>query len=70
MNSIEVEYKSLVERLKELTWPEQFTTKLGFQKAEATKNWCDSMSNLKIAKNPILHAHTKQVEVQYHYVHE
>ncbi len=28
------------------------------------------MSSFKIAKNPILHAHTKHVEVHYHYVHE
>ncbi len=28
------------------------------------------MSNFKIAKNPILHARTKHVEVNYHYVCE
>ncbi len=71
MSFIEVEYKSLAKRLKESTWPKKLTTKLGISKeAKATKIWCDNMSNLKIAKNPILHARTKHVEVHYHYVHE
>jgi hypothetical protein len=66
---IEVEYRSLAKRLKESTWPKKLTTKLGISK-EATKIWCGNMSNLKIDKNPILHARTKHVEVHYHYVHE
>jgi hypothetical protein len=40
------------------------------EEAKETKIWCDNMSNLKIAKNPILQARTKHVEVHYHYVHE
>jgi hypothetical protein len=49
----------------------KLTIELGIsEEAEATKIWCDNMSSLKIAKNPILHARTKHVEVHYHYVHE
>jgi hypothetical protein len=69
MSSIEVECRSLAERLKESTWLKKLTTKLGISKeAKATKIWCDNKSNLKIVKN--LHGRTKQVKVQYHYVHE
>jgi hypothetical protein len=71
MSFIKIEYRSLAERLKESAWLKKLTTKLAIlEEAKAMKIWCDNMSNLKIAKNPILHAHTKHVEVHYHYVHE
>jgi hypothetical protein len=71
MSFIEIEYRSLAERLKDSAWLKKLTTKLAIlEEAKAMKIWCDNMSNLKIAKTPILHARTKHVEVHYHYVHE
>ena len=32
--------------------------------------WCDSMSIIQPAKNPVFHARTKHIEVQYHFVRE
>ena len=34
------------------------------------KLWCDNVSALAIAFNPVFHAHTKHVEVDYHFVRE
>jgi len=71
MNYAEVEYRSLGKGSKEFKWLKKLTIELGIsKKAEATKNWCDNMRSLKIAKNPILHACAKHVELHYHYVRE
>ena len=32
--------------------------------------FCDNMSNIQLANNPIFHARTIHIEVDYHYVHE
>jgi hypothetical protein len=32
--------------------------------------WCDNVSALALASNPIYHARTKHIEVDYHFVHE
>jgi hypothetical protein len=32
--------------------------------------WCDNNSSFSLALNPILHARTKHLEVNYHYVQE
>lgn len=32
--------------------------------------WCDNQSDLALAKNPIFHAKAKDIEVDYHFLHE
>ena len=32
--------------------------------------YCDNLSNIQIAKNPVFHARTKHIEVHYHFFHE
>jgi hypothetical protein len=32
--------------------------------------WCDNVSTLALASNPAYHAHTKHIEVDYHFVRE
>ena len=32
--------------------------------------FCDNMSSTHMAKNPIVHARTKHIEVDYHFVHD
>ena len=32
--------------------------------------YCDNMSNIQFANNPIFHVRTKHIEVHFHYVHE
>jgi hypothetical protein len=45
---------------KELCFPLSFTHVL----------WCDNVSALALASNPIFHARTKHIEVDYHFIHE
>ena len=32
--------------------------------------WCDNVSALALASNPVFHARTKHIEVDYHFVRE
>ena len=32
--------------------------------------YCDNMSSIQLANNPVFHARTKHIEVHYHYVRE
>ena len=35
-----------------------------------TTIYCDNLNNIELAKNPIFHAHTKHIEVHYHFIRE
>lgn len=43
---------------------------MGVQISGATILHCDNQSCMAIAKNPVFHARTKHIEIQYHYVRE
>jgi hypothetical protein len=32
--------------------------------------YCDNLSNIQLAKNPVFHARTKHIEVHYHFIRE
>ena len=32
--------------------------------------WCDNINELGLASNPVFHAHTKHIKVDYHFVRE
>jgi len=32
--------------------------------------FCDNLSSIRLAKNPIFHARTKHIEVHYHYIRD
>ncbi len=32
--------------------------------------WCDNLSSLALASNPVFHARTKHIEVDYHFIRE
>ena len=40
------------------------------KQADPTVIYCDNQSCIQIAKNPVFHARTKHIEIQYHFVRE
>lgn len=62
-SSIEAEYRALATTIAELST-------LGVYLSMPPLLWCDNLSTLTLASNPMFHAHTKCIEVDYHYIRE
>ena len=69
-SSTEFEYRALASTAAELCWIRQVLRDLGIFLALPPKIWCDNVSALAIASNPVFHARTKHIEVNYHFIHE
>lgn len=68
--STEVEYRSLALTTTELFWLHMIFKEIQVPLLSAPVLWCDNLSALALASNPIFHARTKHTEVDYPFVHE
>ena len=66
----ESEYRALATTVAELCWIRQVLKDFVIFLSFTPKLWCDNVSALAIASNPVFHARTKHVEVDYHFVRE
>lgn len=70
-SSTEAEYKALANAASELLWLLQLVKDLHVPDLSAIPIlWCDNMSAISLATNPVFHARTKHVEVDFHFVRE
>ena len=69
-SSTEVEYRALASVAAELCWIRMLLKYLGVFLRAAPILWCDNVSTLAIASNPVFHARIKHIEVDYHFVRE
>ncbi|XP_019157555.1 PREDICTED: uncharacterized protein LOC109154145 [Ipomoea nil] len=67
-SSTEAKYKALADVSAELTWLVSLLTELGFSPASPPKLWCDNLGATYLCANPVFHARTKHVEIDYHFV--
>lgn len=67
-SSIEAEYRSLAITTAELYWLRMLLKDLGLYLYHPPILWCDNVSALALDFNPIFHARTKHIEVDYHFV--
>lgn len=65
-SSTEVEYRSLANTIAEITWLCKLLVDVGVILPCLPKLWCDNISTISLAKNPLFHARTKHVEIDYH----
>ena len=68
-SSIEAEYKALADGTAEILWIRSLLSELHFPSSSMTTLWCDNLGGTFLSLNPVFHAHTKHVEVDYHFVH-
>jgi hypothetical protein len=69
-SSTESEYRALALASAELCWLRTLLKDLGVFISAAPILWCDNIFALAIASNPVFHARTKHIEVDFHFVRE
>ncbi|KAM0053531.1 putative RNA-directed DNA polymerase [Helianthus debilis subsp. tardiflorus] len=68
-SSTESEYKAIADTVAELIWLKSLLHELGLV-SKAPTLWCDNLGATYLSANPVFHARTKHVEVDYHFVRE
>nr|AAK55460.1 putative gag-pol polyprotein [Oryza sativa Japonica Group]AAP54977.1 retrotransposon protein, putative, Ty1-copia subclass [Oryza sativa Japonica Group] len=69
-SSTEAEYKALANATAEIMWIQTLLHELGIQVPKIAKVWCDNIGAKYMTANPVFHARTKHIEVDYHFVRE
>jgi len=64
----EAEYKALADGTAKILWIKALLSDLYFSSDPMTIFWCDNLGATYLFVNPIFHARTKYVEVDYHFV--
>ena len=54
----------------ELYWIRMLLRELHILLSAAPTLWCDNLGALSLAANPVFHARTKHIEVDYHFIRE
>ena len=54
----------------EVLWLRYLLSDLCFSPSFVTTIWCDNLGTTYLSANPIFHARTKHVEVDYHFIHD
>lgn len=67
-SSTEAEYRSLAVTTAEIYWLRMLLKEIHFPLTFPHAIWCDNVSALALASNPIYHGRTKHIEVDYHFV--
>ena len=69
-SSTEAEYKALVDGTAEVIWLQYLLRDLQILSTFTPTLWCDNLGAIYLSANPIFHARTKHVEVDYHFVRD
>ena len=69
-SSTEAEYRALATTAAELSWIRMIIKDLCVFLSLPLMLWCDNVSALALASNPIFHARTKHIEADYHFIRE
>ncbi|PKU80138.1 Retrovirus-related Pol polyprotein from transposon TNT 1-94 [Dendrobium catenatum] len=67
-SSTEAEYRALASAAAEVTWLRRLLQELNCTQQTATTILCDNTSAIALANNPVLHARTKHIEVDCHFI--
>ena len=70
LSSTEAEYRGAAMAAYEVAWLQKLLANLGQSVHGAVVIYCDNVSNIMLANNPVYHARTKHIEVHYHFVRE
>lgn len=69
-SSTETEYKSLANATAKVIWVQKLLTELGIAHPPAARLWCDNIGATYLSANPVFHAQTKHIEIDFYFVRE
>jgi histone deacetylase 1/2 len=69
-SSTEAEYKALADGTAEILWIRSLLLELRLSSSSSTTLWCDNLGATFLSANPVFHARTKHVEVDYHFIRD
>jgi histone deacetylase 1/2 len=69
-SSTEAEYKSLANATAEVMWVRTLLKELGVKGPKFARLWCHNLGATYMLANPVFHARTKYIEVDFHFVRE
>jgi hypothetical protein len=69
-SSTGAEYKAIANATSEIMWVQTLLKEIGIQVPATAKLWCDNLGAKYLSSNPVFHAGTKHIEVDYHFVRE
>ncbi|RVW37627.1 Retrovirus-related Pol polyprotein from transposon RE2 [Vitis vinifera] len=69
-SSAEAEYRSFASSAVEITWLTFLLRDIGIRLCEPPQLLCGNLNALHMIVNPVFHAHSKHIELDYHYVPE
>jgi len=70
LSNMEVEYRGVVIVACEIVWLLKLLSDLGQSVDALVIIYCDNISSILLANNPVYHARTKHIEVHYHFIRE
>lgn len=60
----------MAQTASDLVWLQQFFSELHIPSSTPHGLWCDNKSAIALACNPVFHARTKHIELDYHFIRE
>ena len=69
-SSTEAEYRALAHTTAELTWLTMLLKDLYLSSSIVPSLWCDNISAIALANNPVFHTRSKHIEVDCHFIRE
>jgi len=69
-SSTESKYKALANAAVELQWIKSVLNDLGIPIVHSPILWCDNIGVTYLTSNPLFHARTKHIRIDFHYVRD